>query len=180
MPFRPLPADQLRRCRCANRSCYTAFHPTCAREYGLELKMKQGLAAGGDLKAYCDKHGEAAGGARAASPMGALKRSKSGGGGGGGSTGLLKLTLRLPNKGKSARAYKTSFNSGPPVIPAKIFDRVMAYTSRLKVTGKKDVVNLICRYWSLKREARRGAPLLKRIHLEVGTEPSILACCWRC
>lgn len=31
---------------------------TCAREYGLELKMKQGLAPGGDLKAYCDKHGE--------------------------------------------------------------------------------------------------------------------------
>ena len=44
--------------RCANRTCYTAFHVTCAREYGLELKMKQGLAAGGDLKAYCDKHGE--------------------------------------------------------------------------------------------------------------------------
>lgn len=45
-------------CRCANRQCYTAFHPTCAREYGLELKMKQGSAAGGDLRAYCDKHGE--------------------------------------------------------------------------------------------------------------------------
>lgn len=85
------------------------------------------------------------------------------------STSLLKITLKLPHKktSKSARAYKTSFNSGPPVVPAKIFDRIMQYVAKIKMAGKKEVVNVICRYWSLKREARRGAPLLKRIHLEV-------------
>lgn len=55
-----------------------------------------------------------------------------------------------------------------------IFDRIMSYISKLKLVAKKDVVNLVCRYWSLKREARRGAPLLKRIHLEVSSRA--LAC----
>lgn len=35
---------------------------------------------------------------------------------------------------------------------------------------KKDAfLHMLCRYWSLKREARRGAPLLKRLHLEPWT-----------
>jgi hypothetical protein len=35
--------------------------------------------------------------------------------------------------------YESSFNSsGPPVIPAKIFDRIMSYISKLKLVAKKD------------------------------------------
>ena len=41
--------------QCANRNCFSAFHVTCARERGLELKMRQGVQ-GGELKAYCEKH----------------------------------------------------------------------------------------------------------------------------
>lgn len=46
--------------QCSNRNCYTAYHVTCAREFGLEVRMKQpgSTAVGGELKSWCDKHGK--------------------------------------------------------------------------------------------------------------------------
>ncbi|ORY92515.1 hypothetical protein BCR35DRAFT_273628 [Leucosporidium creatinivorum] len=148
--------------QCANRNCFTAFHVTCARDHGLELKMKQGTGVGGELKAYCEKHSDdtaavqARKAARQASGQTSLRITLNGHG------GILKSA-------KSSRAYKKSYSSGPPLIPSYVLDRVNQYTSKLKVVNKKDFMNLLCRYWSLKREARRGAPLLKRLHLEPWT-----------
>jgi NuA3 HAT complex component NTO1 len=70
-------------------------------------------------------------------------------------------------KSKSARAYAKSYTLGAPLIPTIIVDRVMAYISKISVNKKLAFIHLACRYWSLKREARRGAPLLKRLYLEV-------------
>ncbi|KAL8280581.1 hypothetical protein RQP46_006904 [Phenoliferia psychrophenolica] len=175
--------------QCANRNCFTAFHVTCARERGLELKMKQG-GERGELKAYCEKHSEGfvapeglastsdggvaiaphpvershKRGGSAAAALAAnnlvLKMSKSGG---------TKFVLKQLKSSKSARAYKKSYTSGPPLVPAFIFNRVVEYTKRLKFAKRPQFINQVCRYWSLKREARRGAPLLKRLHLEPWT-----------
>lgn len=73
---------------------------------------------------------------------------------------------------KSARAYAKTYKLGPPLVPALVVDRILAYTSRIKIRKKTEFVQQICRYWSLKREARRGAPLLKRLHLEPWTASS--------
>lgn len=70
---------------------------------------------------------------------------------------------------KSARAYATTYTSGPPLVPALVVDSVMQYITKISVRKKLDFVLLVCKYWSLKREARRGAPLLKRLHLEPWT-----------
>lgn len=95
----------------------------------------------------------------------ALKKSKSK------STGSLPKSLLLKHSAhkssKSARAYKQTYSSGPPLIPAYIFNRLMEYTAKIKIPRKAHFVDMVCRYWSLKRESRRGAPLLKRLHLEV-------------
>lgn len=70
---------------------------------------------------------------------------------------------------KSARAHAKSYNSGPPLVPAVIVKSVLEYANKVKVRKMKELVERVCRYWSLKREARRGAPLLKRLYLEPWT-----------
>jgi NuA3 HAT complex component NTO1 len=74
---------------------------------------------------------------------------------------------------KTARAHAKSYRPGPPVVPHLIVQMLLDYVSKLQIRKRAAFVEKLCRYWSLKREARRGAPLLKRLHLEV----SWSACC---
>lgn len=57
--------------------------------------------------------------------------------------------------------------SGAPVIPQAVFDVVEAALQRFPIRKRKDFVSEACRYWTLKREARRGAALLKRLQLQM-------------
>lgn len=75
--------------------------------------------------------------------------------------------LVIPVTKKSAQAHSKSFRPGPPIVPKMIVNRILEYVGKVQLRKKPQVVEKICRYWSLKREARRGAPLLKRLHLEV-------------
>lgn len=42
--------------QCAHRSCFTAFHVTCARKAKFYMKMRGQTADNHDFKCYCDKH----------------------------------------------------------------------------------------------------------------------------
>ena len=70
---------------------------------------------------------------------------------------------------KTARAHAKSYRPGPPIVPNIIVQTVIDYVAKIAIRKRTGLVERICRYWSLKREARRGAPLLKRLHLEVCT-----------
>jgi hypothetical protein len=70
---------------------------------------------------------------------------------------------------KSARAYAKTYKTGPPLVPHIIAERILNYITKVNVRKKTEFVYMVCKYWSLKREARRGAPLLKRLHLEPWT-----------
>lgn len=74
---------------------------------------------------------------------------------------------------KSARAHTKSYRPGPPIVPNIIVQNILNYISRVSIRKRQPFVERLCRYWSLKREARRGAPLLKRLHLEVSSDPSV-------
>lgn len=63
--------------------------------------------------------------------------------------------------------------SGAPIIPQTVFDIVEASIQRFPFRKRKDYLGEACRYWTLKREARRGAALLKRLQLQMETFSSM-------
>ncbi|SPO31613.1 related to Peregrin (Bromodomain and PHD finger-containing protein 1) [Ustilago trichophora] len=206
--------------QCDNRSCFTAFHVTCARKAGLLFRTERTRVShhlydesdGSDdegaevLRACCHRHmpvdmrdqfkvdfGRQAAidddrsetSYRASPFVSSRTRELSVESGFGaplisvsrrssivGSHDGAAATSDARSTSKSARAYKKSFKAGPPLVPAYIANRVLEYITRIHLRKKTTAVQLIARYWSLKREARRGAPLLKRLHLEPWTASS--------
>ncbi|CAL5872224.1 uncharacterized protein PFLUO_LOCUS6483 [Penicillium psychrofluorescens] len=63
--------------------------------------------------------------------------------------------------------------SGAPVIPQVVLNAVQATLARFTVRQRKQYAEEACKYWTLKREARRGAALLKRLQLQLETFSSM-------
>jgi NuA3 HAT complex component NTO1 len=57
--------------------------------------------------------------------------------------------------------------SGAPVVPQSVYQNVDNALSRFTVIKRKEFIQEACKYWTLKREARRGAALLKRLQLQM-------------
>ena len=206
--------------QCDNRSCFTAFHVTCARKAGLLFRTERirvshhlhdDSDASGDeaaevLRACCHRHMPAdmrdqfkvdfsrlsaldddrSETSYRASPL-VTSRTRELSVESGFGPPLISVSRRSSVVGhhdgtapthdarstsKSARAYNKSFKAGPPLVPAYIANRVLQYINKLHFRKKTATVQLIARYWSLMREARRGAPILKRLHLEPWTASS--------
>lgn len=180
--------------QCDNRNCFTAFHVTCARRAGLLLKTQRqrmthddesdrGHELEGDdddeeaednLRAWCHRHLPKElrrdmtlddiddVDTRSDSPAKALPPPKH----------LVQAAAPGTNASglkKSARAYKKSYRAGPPLVPAYVLNRVLEYIGKMQIRKKQQFALQVAKFWSLKREARRGAPLLKRLHLEPWT-----------
>lgn len=73
------------------------------------------------------------------------------------------------NDNKVARAHQHHYSTGAPIAPDVILAKVdnLPCVRLSSVRKRPELVTDIAHYWSLKRESRRGAPLLKRLHLEV-------------
>ncbi|KAI0339583.1 hypothetical protein BDW22DRAFT_1454969 [Trametopsis cervina] len=143
--------------QCIKSSCSAAFHVTCARKEKLLMPMKatQGSEAP-VLACYCERHLPRE---QAEARVAAFAAEMDGGGEG----------SENEKSSKTARAYAKTYKLGPPLVPKIIVDRIMQYIGKVSIRQKREFVVLVCKYWSLKREARRGAPLLKRLHLEPWT-----------
>jgi NuA3 HAT complex component NTO1 len=87
-----------------------------------------------------------------------------------------RITLTVSsNKRKRPAAPKTIWRlpSGAPVIPQVVLNSVIASLQRFTVRQRKQYAEDACKYWTLKREARRGAALLKRLQLQLETFSSM-------
>ncbi|KAE8149049.1 enhancer of polycomb-like-domain-containing protein [Aspergillus avenaceus] len=87
-----------------------------------------------------------------------------------------RITLTVGgNKRKRPTMPKTVWKlpSGAPVIPQVVLNSVTASLQRFGVRQRKQYAEDACKYWTLKREARRGAALLKRLQLQLETFSSM-------
>ncbi|OJD11930.1 hypothetical protein AJ78_07403 [Emergomyces pasteurianus Ep9510] len=87
-----------------------------------------------------------------------------------------RITLTVGgNKRKRTAVPKTIWKlpSGAPVIPQVVLNSVIASLQRFTVRQRKQYAEDACKYWTLKRESRRGAALLKRLQLQLETFSSM-------
>jgi NuA3 HAT complex component NTO1 len=86
-----------------------------------------------------------------------------------------KVSAVLADNKKKGQPTKPIWKlpSGAPIIPQAVFDAVESSLQRFPIGKRKDFVAEACRYWTLKREARRGAALLKRLQLQMETFSSM-------
>ncbi|GJJ11325.1 hypothetical protein Clacol_005557 [Clathrus columnatus] len=141
--------------QCDKTTCFAAFHVTCARRAKLLMGMKGHTGEETGFKGFCEKHlPDDVKGTRG-DVMDTFE-------------GPLTIQSRTPKSSKTARAYSKKYTLGAPLVPQYIVDKLEVYYKK-QFRQKQSFIQLICKYWSLKREARRGAPLLKRLHLEPWT-----------
>lgn len=186
--------------QCSNKNCFVAFHVSCARRAQLYLKMKigHGLMDSHLLKAFCDKHVppewrlEHGTDQATAYAMEYYRTTMHGRRWGDSQAEALSLGPAIPDDGdeerthtpritltvggnKRKRAPRTIWKlpSGAPVIPQVVLNSVIASLQRFTVRQRKQYAEDACKYWTLKREARRGAALLKRLQLQLETFSSM-------
>ncbi|CAI6336003.1 unnamed protein product [Periconia digitata] len=179
--------------QCGHKSCFEAFHVTCARKARLCLKMKQSQSHNSldasVLKAYCDKHspndwrrendveqslafakreyrntfkhvrwGDSQAYALSIGSSHAVPSIE----------GMEEEEETTGNKRKRGQPGKSwRLPSGAPVVPQVVYNNVETALIKFNVRKRKEFVQEACKYWTLKREARRGAALLKRLQLQM-------------
>ena len=87
-----------------------------------------------------------------------------------------KITLKLGTKNSNRPQPPKivwKLPSGAPVIPQALYASIEASLQRFMIRKRKEFAAEVCKYWTLKREARRGAALLKRLQLQMETFTSM-------
>ncbi|NXG43612.1 BRPF3 protein, partial [Psilopogon haemacephalus] len=166
--------------QCHKVNCYTAFHVTCAQRAGLFMKIEPMRETGVNgttftvrKTAYCGSHsppgtvrkGSAAAGAEgqqntvkeeredeanSATPKGSLRKNQ----------------VKLKQKIKKEPGDVSSGRSSVPMVTVTQIPsyRLNKLCSGLSLQRKSQFMQRLHNYWLLKRQARNGVPLIRRLH----------------
>ena len=75
----------------------------------------------------------------------------------------------LKRKRQAAQKCVWKLQSGAPIVPEVVQEAVEASLLRFSVRRRKEFVAEACKYWTMKRDSRRGAAMLKRLQLQLET-----------
>lgn len=175
--------------QCTNRQCFLAYHVTCAKRAGLYMEMEQGvhgaLALKASLTSFCHRHCPPDWSAEAAA-IGIAKtrrfyRDR---------LLVSEQRLRMASRRRledSTSAFRWRTEHNTPIAPRSFVDVVLevllalkadvpeeeqssllrglghsAHFSRAEILADLRAASAdLCKYWCLKREAKRGAPLVR-------------------
>ncbi|XP_068623431.1 bromodomain-containing protein homolog [Battus philenor] len=151
--------------QCHKSNCYSAFHVTCAQQAGLYMKM-EAAGSGRDPSqpvqvakmAYCDAHTPAhiLQERRAQESEGDTK-----------SADLSAMRQKGREKIKQARRVLARARTWAPVVlvPTLRAERVADVAALLRgpAAARAHLMKRLLAYWTLKRHARNGVPLLRRL-----------------
>ncbi|NWI94770.1 BRPF3 protein, partial [Pitta sordida] len=174
--------------QCHKVNCYTAFHVTCAQRAGLFMKIEpmretsiNGTTFTVRKTAYCESH----------SPAGMEKKGSPGASGGEQEDtvkevgeedansdrpkgSLKKNKVKLKQKIKKEPDDVTKGRSSMPMVT---FAQIPSYRlnkicNGLSLQRKNQFMRRLHNYWLLKRQARNGMPLIRRLHSHLQSQRS--------
>lgn len=154
--------------QCTQRNCFSAYHVTCAKRAGLymdfggasiaEIATNQFYSPHA-LRTFCDKH----------SPPDWVDCSE----------GILKTRRYFSDTNEAEMPTKTTdtssqnattsttknkwkTNRGTPIAPNIFGEKIKQILAFFQIPGSAPAAFHICKYWSMKRELKRGAPLVRK------------------
>ncbi|XP_065178853.1 peregrin-like isoform X1 [Sycon ciliatum] len=153
--------------QCVNRTCYTAFHPTCAQHAGLYMKMEVLKKTDGDKTVpsirkvvYCDVHSPQSGEEPSEDLSCHLTVGKA---------IVSKTAPRAPpsdllKKKLQAERRLSALSAAPIVnIPFVADSKLADIAGLVSINKKMAFLQELRSFWALKRQSRSGVPLLRRL-----------------
>ncbi|CEP62803.1 Nto1p LALA0_S06e04214g [Lachancea lanzarotensis] len=152
--------------QCSNKNCFAAFHVTCAKRAGLYLDFGScsiaevsSNAPGLRLQSFCDRH----------SPPdwpeckeGIMKTRNYFAAADSSSETEDVVSVKKRNKSNFKTKGKWTTNRGTPIAPQMFARLAQEVLDVFKVENSSSLSADLCKYWSMKRELKRGAPLVRK------------------